>query len=143
MVRISLGWENALLDYSILRFSRWCKNQTAKLSQNKLQNKTINLLSYIFSAHTHILYPWVSILSISHFLETDSREQQKYEKRLQKYVDNTINGLLHEIKFEICMKNIIIIIIIIIIQLPRHLPTAKANFERCVSNDNLTLNSRY
>ena len=74
-----------------------------KLSQNKLQNKTINLLSYIFTAHTHILYPWVSSLSMSHFLETDIREQQKYEKRLQKYVDNTVNGLHHQIKFEICV----------------------------------------
>ena len=68
-----------------------------KLSQNKLQNKTINLLSYIFSAHTHILYPWVSILSISYFLETDIREQHKCEKRTQKCVDNTVNDLCHEI----------------------------------------------
>ena len=99
----------------ILRSLRRCKNQTVKSSQNKLQNKTINLLSYIFSTHTHILYPWVSILSISHFLETNIREQQKYEKRTQKYVDNTVNGLRHEIKFEIRVKNMIIII-----QLPRH-----------------------
>ena len=77
---------------------------------------TINLLSYIFTARTQILYPWVSILSVSHFLETDIREQRKYEKRLQKYVYNTVNSLRHEIKFEICVKNIIIIII----QLPRH-----------------------
>ena len=90
-----------------------------KSSQNKLQNKTTNLLSYTLGAHTHILYPWVSIFSISHFLETYIRKQQKYEKRLQKYMDNTVNGLHYEIKFEICVKNIIIIIIII--QLPRHL----------------------
>ena len=89
---------------------RWCKNQAVKLSQNKLQNKTTNLLSYIFSAHTHILYPWVSILSISLFLETDIREQRKYEKRTQKYVDNTVNDMRHEIKFKICVKSIIIII---------------------------------
>ena len=85
-----------------------------KSSQNKLQNKTISLLSYIFSAHAHILYPWVSVISISHFLETVKREQQKYEKRTQKYVDNTVNDLCHEIKLEICVKNINII------QLPQH-----------------------
>ena len=101
-------WESALSDYSILRFSRRCKHQTVKSSQSKL-------LSYILSAHTYILYPWVSIFSISRFLETVTREQQKYEKRTQKYVDNTVNGLRHEIKFEIRVKNMIIII-----QLPRH-----------------------
>ena len=68
----------------------------------------------MFSVHAHILYPWVNILSISHLLESDIKEQQKYEKRTQKYVDNTVNDLHHENKFEICVKNIIII------QLPRH-----------------------
>ena len=48
------------------------------------------------------------------FLETDIREQ-KYEKRTQKYVNNAVNDLHHEMKFEITEKNIIII------QLPRHL----------------------
>ena len=32
----------------------------------------------------------VSILSMSRFLETDTREQQKYEKRIQPSVDNTV-----------------------------------------------------
>ena len=112
MARISF----VVVGKTLGRFSRRYKNQTVKSSQNRLQNKTINFLSYIFSAHTHILYPWFSILSIFRFLETDRREQQKYEKRTQKYVDNTVNGLRHEIKFEIYVKNIIIIII----QLPRH-----------------------
>ena len=134
---------------------RRCKNQMVKSSQNKLQNKTINLLSYIFSALAHILYPWVSILSISCFLETDIREQQKYEKRTQKYVDNTAYGLRHEIKFEICVKNIIIIIqlpwhffllrqILKNVDMPRqkpqHLLTAKANFEHCMLHLYLSLN---
>ena len=35
--------------------------------------------------------------------ENDIREQQKYEKKTQKYVDNTVNGLRHEIKFEIIL----------------------------------------
>ena len=48
------------------------------------------------------------------FLEADIREQ-KYEKRTQKYVNNAVNDLHHEMKFEITEKNIIII------QLPRHL----------------------
>ena len=40
------------------------------------------------------------------FLETDKREQNKYEKRLQTFVDNTVNDLNHdEIKFENCVKN--------------------------------------
>ena len=38
--------------YSILQFPRWCKHLTVKLSQIKLQNQTINWLSYIFSCHT-------------------------------------------------------------------------------------------
>ena len=66
-----------------------------------LHNKTINLLSYIFSVHAHILCPWISIISTFRFLETDVREQQKYEKRTQKYVDNTTNELRHENKFEV------------------------------------------
>ena len=41
------------------------------------------------------------ILSVSSFLETGKREQQKYEKRTQKYVDNKVSDLCHEIKFEI------------------------------------------
>ena len=41
------------------------------------------------------------ILSVSSFLETGKREQQKYEKRTQKYVDNKVSDLRHEIKFEI------------------------------------------
>ena len=47
-------WENTLSDYSILRFLRRSKNQTVKLSKKKLQNKTINFTSYIFSTHTPI-----------------------------------------------------------------------------------------
>ena len=34
------------------------------------------------------------------FLETDIREQKKYEKRIQTSVDNTVNDLRYEIKFE-------------------------------------------
>ena len=52
----------------------------------------------------------VSILSISRFLETAIREHQKSENRTQKYVDNTLDDLCHEIKFQICVENIIIII---------------------------------
>ena len=40
-----------------------------------------------------------------HFLESDIREQQKYEKRIQTSVDNTANDLLHEIKFENRVEN--------------------------------------
>ena len=57
---------------------------------------------------------------------------------------DTVNGLRHEIKFEVCVKNIIIIIqlprhfflprqilknVDMPRQKPRHLPTAEANFE--------------
>ena len=35
-----------------------------------------------------------------HFLETDIREQNKYEKRIHTSVDNTVNDLRYEIKFE-------------------------------------------
>ena len=34
------------------------------------------------------------------FLGTDIREQKKYEKRMQTSVDNTVNDLRYEIKFE-------------------------------------------
>ena len=34
------------------------------------------------------------------FLETNIREQKKYEKRIQTSVDNTVNDLRYEIKFE-------------------------------------------
>ena len=40
------------------------------------------------------------------FLETDKREQNKYEKRIQTFVDNIVNDLNHdEIKFEKCVKD--------------------------------------
>ena len=35
-----------------------------------------------------------------HFLETDIREQEKYEKRIQTPVDNTVNDVRYQIKFE-------------------------------------------
>ena len=40
-----------------------------------------------------------------HFLETDIREQKKYEMRTQTSVDNTVNDLRYEIKFENCVKD--------------------------------------
>ena len=39
------------------------------------------------------------------FLETDIREKKKYEKRMQTSVDNTVNDLHYEIKFENCVKD--------------------------------------
>ena len=39
------------------------------------------------------------------FLETDIREQKKYKKRIQPSVDNTVNDLRYEIKFENCVKD--------------------------------------
>ena len=39
------------------------------------------------------------------FLETDIREQKKYEKRIQTSVDNTVNDLRYKIKFENCVKD--------------------------------------
>ena len=40
-----------------------------------------------------------------HSLKTDIREQKKYETRTQTSVDNTVNDLRYEIKFENCVKN--------------------------------------
>ena len=40
-----------------------------------------------------------------HFLETDIREQKSYEMRSQTYVDNTVNDLRYEIKFENCVED--------------------------------------
>ena len=40
-----------------------------------------------------------------HFLETDIIEQKKYEKRIQTSMDNTVNDLHSEIKFENRLKD--------------------------------------
>ena len=47
----------------------------------------------------------VNIVSMFHFLETDIREQKKYEMRTQTSVDNTVNDLRYEVKFENCVKD--------------------------------------
>ena len=39
-----------------------------------------------------------------HFLETETREQKKYEMKTQISVDNTVNDLHYELKFENCVK---------------------------------------
>ena len=39
-----------------------------------------------------------------HFLETDIREQKKYEMKTQTSADNTVNDLRCEIKFDNCVK---------------------------------------
>ena len=38
------------------------------------------------------------------FLETEIREQKKYEMRTQTSVDNIVNDLRYETKFENCVK---------------------------------------
>ena len=40
-----------------------------------------------------------------HFLETDIRKQTKYETRTHTSVDNTVDDLRYEIKFENCVKD--------------------------------------
>ena len=40
-----------------------------------------------------------------HFLDTDIREQKKYEMRAHTPVDNTVHDLRYEIKFENCVKD--------------------------------------
>ena len=40
-----------------------------------------------------------------HFSETDTKEQKKYEMRTETSVDNTVNDLHYEIKFENCVKD--------------------------------------
>ena len=39
------------------------------------------------------------------FLETDIREQKKYEKRIQTSIDKTVNDMCYEIKFENRVKD--------------------------------------
>ena len=39
------------------------------------------------------------------FLVTDTRERQKYKNRIQTSVDNIVNDLRFEIKFENCVKD--------------------------------------
>ena len=40
-----------------------------------------------------------------HFLETDRRVQKKHEMRTQGSVDNTVNDLRYEIKFDSSVKD--------------------------------------
>ena len=47
----------------------------------------------------------VNIVSMFHFLKNDIREQKKYEVRTQASLDNTVNDLRYEIKFENCLKD--------------------------------------
>ena len=47
----------------------------------------------------------MSIFSFSRFLTIDIRKQQKYEKRIQTSVDNTVNNVCHEIEVENHKKN--------------------------------------
>ena len=47
----------------------------------------------------------VNIVSKFHFLETDIIEQKKYEMGTQTSVDNTVNDLCYELKFENCVKD--------------------------------------
>ena len=42
---------------------------------------------------------------MSHFLETYIREQKEYEMRTKTSVDNTVNDLRYEIKFESSVKD--------------------------------------
>ena len=46
----------------------------------------------------------VKIVSMFHFLDTDIREQKKYEMRANTQVDNTVHDLRYEVKFEIVWK---------------------------------------
>ena len=64
------------------------------------------IFSFILLDFGH-LYKWgkVSILSMFRFLETNIREQQMYEKRIQASLKNTVNNLCYEIKFDIRMKD--------------------------------------
>ena len=39
-----------------------------------------------------------------HFLETETRQQKNYEMKTQVSVDNTVNDLNYELKFENCVK---------------------------------------
>ena len=75
----------------------------------ELQNTTINLPSYIFRVVVNFwqLYQQGKVKSVSmfHFLETDIREQEKYEMRTQASVDNTVNDLRYEFKYDNCMKD--------------------------------------
>ena len=44
-------------------------------------------------------------ISMFHFLEADIRVQEKYEMRTQTFVDNTVNGMRYETKFENYVKD--------------------------------------
>ena len=47
----------------------------------------------------------LNIVSMFCLLETDIREQKKYEKRIQASVDNTVNDLRYKTKFENHVKD--------------------------------------
>ena len=81
---------------------------------------------------------------MSCFLETDLRQQQKYEKRIQKYVDNIVNDQHHEKheKNHYCHHHSIVSAFFFLPrqilkkldmpqQNPQHLLTAEVNFKHC------------
>ena len=103
---------------------RRSKNQTIKSSQKKLQNTTINLTNYIFRVHTLIILasffihfvvvvyrlPIVRIRNCQNcfyvpFLKGWYKRAKKYEMRTQTFLDNAVNDLRYEIKFETCVKD--------------------------------------
>ena len=47
----------------------------------------------------------LTFLFVFCFLETDMREQKKYEKRIQTSVEKAVNDLRYEIKFENRLKD--------------------------------------
>ena len=47
----------------------------------------------------------LTFLFVFCFLETDMREQKKYEKRIQTSVEKAVNDLRYEIKSENCVKD--------------------------------------
>ena len=46
----------------------------------------------------------VNIVCMFRFLETDKREQNKYEKRIQTFVDNTVNDLSYDQVWKLCER---------------------------------------
>ena len=66
------------------------------------------LFLFILLLNFCLLYKYerVNIVSMFLLLETDVREQKKYEKRIQTFAyNNTVNDLPYEIKFENCVKD--------------------------------------
>ena len=92
--------------YQNKAYSDFWDSAKTKQQSNLKRSSRIRLLLFILLFNFCHLYEEgkFNIVSMFHFLETDIREQRKYEIRTQTSADNTVSNR-YEIKFENCVKH--------------------------------------